>query len=83
MRFERNTIFKTLVWLGGLSPLLGIAFLVVIALFGELEENLNTMGFVVKQRENHLHITGIPAICDDKQVGQLFEDILYHFGIRC
>ena len=46
-----------------------------IALFGELEENLNTMGFVVKQRENHLHITGIPAICDDKQVGQLFEDI--------
>ena len=43
-----------------------------IALFGELEENLNTMGFVVKQRENHLHITGIPAICDDKQVGQLF-----------
>ncbi len=46
-----------------------------IALFGELEENLNTMGFVVKQRENHLHITGIPAICNDKQVGQLFEDI--------
>ena len=46
-----------------------------IALFGELEENLNTMGFVVKQRQNHLHITGIPAICDDKQVGQLFEDI--------
>ena len=46
-----------------------------IALFGELEENLNTMGFVVKQRENLLHITGIPAICDDKQVGQLFEDI--------
>ena len=46
-----------------------------IALFGELEENLNTMGFVVKQRENHLHITGIPSICDDKQLGQLFEDI--------
>ena len=46
-----------------------------IALFGELEENLNTMGFVVKQRENLLQITGIPAICDDKQVGQLFEDI--------
>ena len=46
-----------------------------IALFGELEENLNTMGFVVKQRGNLLHITGIPAICDDKQVGQLFEDI--------
>jgi len=46
-----------------------------IALYGELEENLNTMGFVVKQKENHLYITGIPAICDDKQLGQLIEDI--------
>ena len=36
MRFERKTIFKALVWLGGLSPLLGIAFLVVIARFGDL-----------------------------------------------
>ena len=49
-----------------------------IALFGELEANLNTMGFVVKQQGNHLHITGIPAICDDKQLGQLFEDIFSH-----
>jgi DNA mismatch repair protein MutL len=46
-----------------------------IALFGELEANLNAMGFVVKQQENLLHITGIPAICDDKKLGQLFEDI--------
>ena len=46
-----------------------------IALFGELEANLNAMGFVVKQKDNHLHITGIPAICDDKQLGQLFEDV--------
>ncbi|MDB2521312.1 DNA mismatch repair endonuclease MutL [Flavobacteriaceae bacterium] len=46
-----------------------------IALFGELEANLNAMGFVVKQHDNLLHITGIPAICDDKQLGQLFEDI--------
>lgn len=46
-----------------------------IALFGELEDNLNAMGFVVKQHDNLLHITGIPAICDDKQLGQLFEDI--------
>ena len=46
-----------------------------IALFGELEANLNAMGFVVKQKDNHLHITGIPTICDDKQLGQLFEDV--------
>tara|TARA_B100001059_G_scaffold50628_1_gene43853 strand:+ start:51951 stop:53735 length:1785 start_codon:yes stop_codon:yes gene_type:complete len=46
-----------------------------IALFGELEANLNAMGFVVKQKDNHLHITGIPAICNDKQLGQLFEDV--------
>ena len=46
-----------------------------IALFGELEANLNSMGFVVKQQDNLLHITGIPSICDDKQLGQLFEDI--------
>ena len=46
-----------------------------ITLFGELEANLNAMGFVVKQKNNHLQITGIPAICDDKQLGELFEDI--------
>jgi DNA mismatch repair protein MutL len=46
-----------------------------IALFEELEENLNAMGFVVKQQKNKLHITGIPAICNDKQLGKLFEDI--------
>jgi DNA mismatch repair protein MutL len=46
-----------------------------IALFGELEANLNSMGFVVKLQDNLLHITGIPSICDDKQLGQLFEDI--------
>ena len=46
-----------------------------LALFGELEDNLNAMGFEVKQKGNHLHITGIPAICDDKQLEQLFEDI--------
>jgi DNA mismatch repair protein MutL len=46
-----------------------------IALYGELEANLNAMGFVVKQKNNHLHVSGIPAICDNKQLGQLFEDI--------
>ena len=38
MKLERNTIFKALVWLGGLSPLLGIAFLVVVARFGDLPD---------------------------------------------
>ena len=33
------------------------------------------MGFEVKQIENNLRITGIPAICDNNEVGQLFEDI--------
>lgn len=46
-----------------------------IVLFGELEANLNAMGFVVKQEDNKLCITGIPAICNDKQLGKLFEDI--------
>jgi DNA mismatch repair protein MutL len=46
-----------------------------VALFEELEANLNSMGFVVKKNGNLLHITGIPSICDDKQLGQLFEDI--------
>ena len=46
-----------------------------IALFGELEENLNVMGFVVKQQKNQLLITGIPAICSDKQLDRFFEDV--------
>ena len=47
-----------------------------IALFEELEANLNAMGFVVKQKGKILLITGIPAICHDKQLGKIFEDIL-------
>ncbi len=46
-----------------------------IALFGELEANLNSMGFVVKLKDKILKITGIPSICDDKKLGKLFEDI--------
>ena len=49
MRFERKTIFKALVWLGRLSPLLGIAFLVVIARFedfGQLLETLANPGLI-------------------------------------
>jgi len=47
-----------------------------MALFGELEENLNAMGFAVKLKKQKLIITGIPAVCDDKQLGKLFEEIL-------
>ena len=46
-----------------------------IALFEELEANLNAMGFVVKKKGKILLITGIPAICHHKQLGKLFEDI--------
>ncbi len=46
-----------------------------IALFEELEDNLNAMGFVVKLQENNLQITGIPSICNDKQMEKLFEDV--------
>ena len=46
-----------------------------IALFGELEANLNAMGFLVKLQDNNLFISGIPAFCNDKQLGRLFEDI--------
>ncbi len=46
-----------------------------IALFEELEANLNAMGFVVKQKEKSLLIKGVPSICGDKNLGKLFEDI--------
>lgn len=46
-----------------------------MALFGELEANLNAMGFVVKQQDKHLIISGIPVFCDDKQIKKLFEDV--------
>ena len=46
-----------------------------IALFEELEANLNAMGFVVKQKEKSLLITGVPSICGDKNLEKLFEDI--------
>ena len=34
------------------------------------------MGFIVKRQKNKLTITGVPSICEDSQVGQLFEDVL-------
>ncbi len=51
-----------------------------IALFEELEANLNAMGFVVKQKEKSILITGVPSICDDKHMGKLFEDIFSSFN---
>tara|TARA_A100001015_G_scaffold111775_1_gene124155 strand:+ start:1621 stop:3411 length:1791 start_codon:yes stop_codon:yes gene_type:complete len=47
-----------------------------IALFKEYDENLSAMGFIVKRQKNKLTITGVPSICEDSQVGQLFEDVL-------
>ena len=38
MKIERNKIFKALVWLGGLSPLLGIGLLILFALSGDLPD---------------------------------------------
>ena len=46
-----------------------------MALFSGLEENLNAMGFVVKLNGKQLVITGVPSICNDKQMEKLFEDI--------
>lgn len=46
-----------------------------MALFSGLEENLNAMGFVVKLSGKQLVITGVPSICNDKQMEKLFEDI--------
>jgi DNA mismatch repair protein MutL len=46
-----------------------------MALFSGLEENLNAMGFVVKLSGKQLLITGVPSICNDKQMEKLFEDI--------
>lgn len=38
MRSKRKTVVKTIVWFGGLSPLIGIALLVLIARFGDLPD---------------------------------------------
>ena len=46
-----------------------------MALFSGLEENLNAMGFVVKLSGKQLLISGVPSICNDKQMEKLFEDI--------
>ncbi len=47
-----------------------------LALFDDFEENLEAMGFISQRHNNKLMITGIPAICDDRLVEQLFEEVL-------
>ena len=46
-----------------------------MALYNEYEENLKVMGFVSELQENKLIIAGVPAICEDRQIEKLFEDI--------
>ena len=46
-----------------------------IALYNEYEENLKVMGFVSELQQNKLIIAGVPAICEDRQIEKLFEDI--------
>ena len=47
-----------------------------LALFDDFEDNLKAMGFRSHRNNKKLTITGIPAICDDHQVEQLFEEVL-------
>ena len=44
-------------------------------LYNEYEENLKVMGFVSELQQNKLIISGVPAICEDRQIEKLFEDI--------
>ena len=46
-----------------------------IALFEGYQENLHAVGFVTQLSNNRIVITGVPAICNDKQLNQLFEDV--------
>jgi DNA mismatch repair protein MutL len=47
-----------------------------LALFDDFDDNLKAMGFISKRYKNKLTITGVPAICEDRQVKDLFEEIL-------
>ena len=46
-----------------------------IALFEGYQESLHAVGFLTQLSNNKIIITGVPAICNDKQLNQLFEDI--------
>ena len=47
-----------------------------LALFDDFEENLKAMGFISERHNNKLMIIGIPSICDNRQVEQLFNEVL-------
>ena len=47
-----------------------------LALFDDFDDNLKAMGFISKRYKNKLTITGVPAVCEDRQVKDLFEEIL-------
>ena len=47
-----------------------------LALFDDFEDNLKAMGFVLERHNNKLMIIGIPSICDNRQVEQLFDEVL-------
>ncbi len=47
-----------------------------LALFDDFEDNLKAMGFILERHNNKLMIIGIPSICDDRQVEQLFDEVL-------
>ena len=46
-----------------------------IALFEGYQESLHAVGFLTQLSNSKIIITGVPAICNDKQLNQLFEDI--------
>ena len=47
-----------------------------LALFDDFEDNLKAMGFILERLNNKLMIIGIPSFCDDRQVEQLFDEVL-------
>ena len=47
-----------------------------LALFDDFEDNLKAMGFILERHNNKLMIIGIPSICDNRQVEQLFDEVL-------
>ena len=47
-----------------------------LALFDDFKDNLKAMGFILERHNNKLMIIGIPSNCDDRQVEQLFDEVL-------
>ena len=47
-----------------------------LVLFNDFEDNLKAMGFITERNNNKVMIIGVPSICNDRQVEQLFEEVL-------